>query len=294
MEKQIIKSIVLIALIFFFLSPGQQVKGETLETDVTSITTEPDEFENEYVKIKGIVSNYQKKETTTTNRFIIIGEYGAPMIVQTQKALPKIDSQHFFEGTVNFDSQGRPFLTEMKRNAYINPLYYVLGGAIIVLLVLILITVLKSNGKKTQKTDDTTTGNISKPNPEEPAEPEEPVKPKSLTLFPGKFEVLSGPESGRVIKSPAFPKGNYSIVTIGSKMVSPPEDVSHILLRDRSIDSLHVEFRLYENKSVKVKNLSSETYFTSVGDEELMPNVVSEILPGTVITLGETKIKYVR
>jgi hypothetical protein len=281
--KKLQLTFILFTGLLLLLSSAKEVKGQPIKTDINTVLSEPESYLDEYIQVKGKVSQYLEDNSATTDNYLFIGEYGNPIIVQTKRPLPNIDSKYKIEGTLHFNSdQNRYVISELKRTKYFNPLYLILGGAILILLILIVIVLLKPQNKSKKAVT---------PQPI-PNKPEAPVQPKSLTLFPGKFEILSGPESGRIIKCPAYPKGNYSIITIGSSMVSPPEDVSHIMLRDRSIDNMHAELRLFDDKSIKIKNLSSGNYFTQVGDEELMPNVVGDILPGTIITLGETKIKY--
>lgn len=264
-------------------------KSQPIKTDIKTVLSTPEKYIDEYIQVKGKVSQYLEENSTTTDNYLFIGEYGNPIIVQTKRTLPDIDSKYKIEGTLHLSSdQNRYILSELKRTKYINPLYPVLGGAIVILLILIVIVILRPQNKSKIAAPEKSVNddnNASQPQPT-------PVQPKSLTLFPGKFEILSGPESGRTIKCPAFPNGDYSTVTIGSSMVPPPKDVSHILLRDRSIDNLHAEIRLFDDKKIKIKNLSSGNYFTQVEEEELLPNVVADITPGAVITLGETKIKY--
>lgn len=268
------------------ISFSKVVNSQPIKTDINTVLSEPEKYLDEYIQVKGKVSQYLEDNSMTTDNYLFIGEYGNPVIVQTKRTLPTIDSKYKIEGTLHFNSeQNRYIISEIKRTKYFNPLYPILGGAILLLLILIVIVLYKPAKKTKQSITSEKFTSVTD-------EPETPVQPKSLILFPGIFEILSGPESGRVIKCPAFPNGGYSTITIGSSMISPPKDVSHIMLRDRSIDNMHAELRLFDDKSIKIKNLSSGNYYTQVGEEELLPNVVADITSGAIITLGETKIKY--
>jgi len=284
-------------------------------TRIKDITDNPGKFENELVKVTGVVTQFTEGTSATTSFFWLMGNYGGLIKVNTSLDPPVTMNRYEILGTVITDVKDRvPILIERERVeigvAETEPDYlvYILIGAVILLFVFVAIYIIR-----TRRSSPRYSKAEYEPEPEPKKAPEaeksaeEPTRPRdesystikitkspppTMVLVPGELEIIAGSDAGKTFKIAAYPGPEGSVVTIGRDAAKGDRKYAHIQLFEQTVSRKQAEI-IYKNKQLFVKNLS-DTNFTEIDGKPLSPGEQAEIQPNSVIKTGEVEFRYRR
>lgn len=273
------------------------------EVRIEEIFDNPGKFENEQVTITGIVNQYFQGTTQTTSYYLVQGDFGGVMNVNTSDKPPKISKKYKITGVVIIDQVlGRPVLIEKSRTAIGDTsslIIYFLVVAVVLLLVFLFLYLFRG-----RKTEATPAPNISAYSPGKIASSDSSMiqdyatirissgPPPTMILIPGELEIMSGLDKGKSFRIAGYPTADGNVVTIGREAVEGDRKYAHIQLMEKTVSRKQAEL-ISRNGTLYVKNLS-ETNFTLVDGNALKPNEASELRSGMVIRAGEVDFKYKR
>ena len=300
------------------------------KVQIKEIVRNPAIFNEEDVEVEGLVTQYVESQAKTTAYYLLKGDYGALIRVNTAGPKPKVNWKYRVTGILYIDEKTQePFISEKTKTIleYIAPektrntytpapapvvpektwmeKYYIqiliAGGGLIVILLLILLFSKKRTGRVKKASQPIITNippessgikndnlSIGKTDMKTMIIPTD--KPKTMKFIPGKLEIISGEDKGKVIKIAGYPTKDGSIITIGREKVNGPRAFAHIELKERTISRKQAEIISRDGK-IYLKNLS-ETNYSKVNGEEVPPNSVVEINPEAILTFGEVEMKY--
>lgn len=315
----------LFLLIFLFLSSYSFSQLTTVE----NITSRPYSYEGVTVTVKGLVTIY-KVGSGNTQYYLLRGDYGPSIKVNTAEGSPEINEIYTVEGIVYVDKNTHvPFISERYREKVepnpiiIEPtqtlweliLEFIETNILIIILIIVLIALVSTyfilRSKKSSE-------NISANNPPSnlSSASDYPVhslklspndmqqqsnddfktikitasSPKTLKFIPGKLTIVSGEDTGKSFKIAGYPTSEGSIVSIGREEVKGDRSYSHIQLMQKTISRKQAEI-IQKDGKVYVRNLS-DTNYTQIDGVELKINEKAELKVGSVLRLGELEVKY--
>lgn len=109
-----LKNLQLLVLVSFFvgfLNPNF-IFSQTKKTTIENIVNNPSEFEGSEVEFTGLVTQYVK-DKGNTNYFLIKGDYGGIIKVNTSDVAPETNGKYIVRGIVYFDAKNnRVFVSE--------------------------------------------------------------------------------------------------------------------------------------------------------------------------------------
>lgn len=311
-----LKSRIACIVLLFITSSWIQSFGQ--QVNVKDIINNPAAFDGEVVEVTGLVTQYIEASDRTTAHYLLKGNYGAIIRVNTAEGEPEINAKYTTTGIVYMDKNTQlPFISEKSRVRLdvIEPqeavtdldaesgqpakwygdnllLIIIIGGGIIMVILLILLI-----SKRKPAAGEPIVSRESKPSDAITTEKEELKtmvipKPadKTMKFIPGQLEILTGEDKGRSIKIAGFPTEDGSIVTIGRESVTGPRDFAHIEMKERTISRKQAEL-IYKDGKLYIKNLS-ETNYTKLNGKDIPPNTSLEISTDAVLTFGEVEMKY--
>lgn len=271
------------------------------QTTIEEIFDNPGKFENEQVTISGIVNQYFQATTQTTSYYLVQGDFGGVMNVNTSEKPPVIFKKYKITGVVVIDQVlGRPILIEKSRTMVSSGsslTIYLLIGAVILLVVFLVLYIFRgrkaSSSSPSSGTEPSAAGAY---NPESSSGQDYATirittgPPPTMVLIPGELEIMSGLDKGKSFRIAGYPTAEGSVITIGREPVEGDRKYAHIQLMEKTVSRKQAEI-IFRNGVLYVKNLS-ETNLTQVDGVALKPNEATELKPGTVIRTGEVDFKY--
>ncbi|HEX2869108.1 MAG TPA: FHA domain-containing protein [Ignavibacteriales bacterium] len=91
---------------------------QSKEVTIEEISKNPDAFSSTAVETEGIVTQYVPSTSKTTSYYIVNGEYGGHLKVNTSSAAPELFKRYRIAGTVYIDPLNKePFLSEKTRSS---------------------------------------------------------------------------------------------------------------------------------------------------------------------------------
>lgn len=138
------------SLIFLLFASFLYPQGK--KTTIEEIANNALSFDNDAVEIQGLVTQYIPPTSSTTSYYLIKGDFGGIIKVNTAEAAPETNKKYKVIGTVYIDPKTKdPFISERSKvqlgviitpqvnmpkieEAGIDPLIYVIGGLVIVLI----------------------------------------------------------------------------------------------------------------------------------------------------------------
>ncbi len=298
------------------------------EVQIKDIVSNPSIYNNEEVSVKGLVTQYVESQAKTTAYYLLKGDYGALIRVNTSEVKPKINWIYQVKGIVYVnESNQSAFISEKTKTIleYVEPMpgptgpvkeiveetwleknylqiVIVGGGVLLILLLILLVTRRKSSSvgysKSQKKSESQGSGQSSEPQSKTSEKTEyktmvvPKASPKTMKFIPGELEVVKGLDNGKRIKIAGYPTSDGSIITIGRENVTGPRDYAHIELKERTISRKQAEIISRDGK-IYIKNLSTTNY-TKLDGVDIPPNNTLELKPNSIITLGEVEWKYIK
>ncbi len=286
MKKRRLIGVTLALLIMQFSVFAQE------KVTIEEIFDNPGQFENEEVVITGIVNQYFQSDTKTTSYYIVQGDYGGVINVNSSLKSPVIYKKYKIKGVVVIDQVlGRPVIIEKSRTIMLGWIFYALGGIVIVLLALLVVFIVRSLRSRS----------IS---PRQESElPEDADKndyatiriksgpPPTMKIIPGKLEIITGLDKGKSFGIVGYPTSDGNILTIGRDPAKGDKKYAHIQLMEPTVSHKQAEI-IYKGNTLSIKNLST-TNNTQVDGKILEEHESTELKPGMVIKTGEVEFKYI-
>jgi hypothetical protein len=298
----------LFSLFFFVIGFGLTTNTYAQKKATVEIILEKTvDYVNEYVSVEGFITQYTPADASTTANYLIQGEYGGIMKINTSESQPKILEKYRVVGTVIIDpTTGVPYMVEKSRislappekpkTEQVIPLWVILlicglGLLLAVAVVLIFIRKSSANGLKGKSSSDT--------GKEPPYDNQfKTVKivtqsgPKTMVYIPGKLEIVNGGDAGKQFMLSALPApGGAAVITIGNREETGDKKFAHIRLLEKTVSRAQAEL-IYIDKKLFIKNLST-TNFTQLNGLELQPGESGEVLSGSKIRVGEIVFQYI-
>jgi len=287
---------------------------------IKDILKNPICYNQEEVEVNGLVIQYIEATKQTTSHYYLKDDYGAIIKVHTAEGKPETNAKYIVKGVLYIEHETQlPFISEREKTK-VEPIIITESDAasgigvndnyawwkknwlyiLIVVASALIIILLYLLGKKKKDEIPASVETGFKPSSEGQnfTIQKENLKtmvipasvPKTMKFIPGELEVLTGDDKGRIIKIGGYPTEEGSIVTIGRERVTGPRDFAHIQLKERTISRRQAEIILKDGK-LYIKNLS-ETNYTKLDGNEILPNTSAELITGSVLTFGEVEMKY--
>ena len=299
-------------LIFNPLFAQQQNQIQDQRSDITSIediVSNPGEFSNEFVIVEGHVTQYTPGDEETTANYLLVGDYGTPIKVNTQGERPNISTPYRVMGTVVIDPYTQqPYIIENKKEALTGDdnilLYGILIGGFVLIAVLLVILLRRKSEPETppaQEPQSEPNENYQSESYGDPApdtDYEEDFKtiristdsPKTFKFIPGKLVITTGEDTGKEFMIPGYPTPEGNIVTVGREDVKGERRYAHIQLKERTVSRKQAEL-IQKDGKLFIKNLS-ETNYTQLNGTELEPGELKEIKDKSTLRFGELEFQY--
>jgi hypothetical protein len=264
-------------------------------TPIESITSDPMKYNSEEVVIKGFVTQYTEATTKSTGYYMIKGQYGDEIQVNTSKKPPKIQREYKVRGIVKIEYLSeQPLIIETQKIPVIPVWLIVIAGVIVVLIILVVILLVTSGktketkGKESKAADKKVGYDDSFKTVQIVSEKER----KTMVLMPGKLVFTSGDDKGKEIFLAGYPEGDSTKVTLGSKEETGEKKIAHIRLMDPTVSRSQAEIiYLNKNNKVVIKNLS-KTNCTQVNGEDILTDTAVELKSGDKIKTGALVFEY--
>ncbi len=295
---------VLFSLTVLFLAFSLSAQKDTI-TPINTIDV--DKHLDQFVAIEGLVVQYTPSIEGSTAYYIIKGEYGRPIKVNTSKRKPVINRKYRVRGIVKADPMtDQPYLVEINKNIIIPIwIYLTVGGILLLILLVALLMVLGGRKKKEPAAP------VSKTPPEvKTAAPDHEddyaydegfktvkivTKVHDLTLkkIPGQLKILDGEDKGKQFLLQGKVTGYGGAVTIGREDAEGSDKATHIRIMDRTVSRTQAEINFLDRDGrVVLKNLGKVNY-SQVNGDEVMEGETREIKFGDKLKFGATNFEYV-
>ncbi len=275
---------------------------------IDSILSDPSRFNNEFVKIKGQVTQFTPGDAQSTASYVIKGDFGTDINVTTMDVKPEVFSIYVISGTVVIDPYTQqPYVIEkgrtlVKDNTGMNNpmvLFGMFSGFLVIAVLIVVLIVRTSKPPYVASAEVAAERAITDSESDEGVGYDNDFKtiripsnsPKTLKFIPGKLVVTSGEDEGKEFMISGFPSPEGNVVSIGREVVTGDRAYSHIQLTEKTISRRQAEI-IQQNGKLFLRNLS-ETNYTQLNGVELSPEEQVEVEPDSVIRMGELEIKYV-
>ncbi|MFB6317194.1 FHA domain-containing protein [Saccharicrinis sp. FJH54] len=268
---------------------------------IKDIKENPSKYKGEVVTIKGLVTRWVPGKENTTSHYLVEGDYGFTIQINTAQVSPETNYKYEITGIVYIEPDtGEPFISEQGRTNLTlpaaatvpdeksggNTLMIILIVGVIIIIALILVLLFRKPG-----------GSKAKGEPADIDEDFQTIKlsaagdPKTLKFIPGELKIISGTDEGKVFKIAGYPTPEGNIVTIGREDIKGERGYAHIRLMEKTISRKQAEL-IESNNTLKVKNIS-KTNLTIVDGVQLQPDEEVEIKPNSTIKTGEVEFQYI-
>jgi len=105
-----------INLLLMLVISSFSMNAFSMDATIEQILQNPGNYTNEFVTIKGFITQYTPKAAETTANYLIKGEYGGVLKVNTSSAQPKINREYKVKGTVIIDPiTQQPYIIEQEK-----------------------------------------------------------------------------------------------------------------------------------------------------------------------------------
>lgn len=108
MKQHVLKKSTMSIMLFFMLPMMLHAK----QIRIDSILYNPGQYNNESVEVIGTVTQYVSGTPSTTAYYILKGDYGATIKVNTDAKSPEINKRYSVKGIVYINSNREPFISE--------------------------------------------------------------------------------------------------------------------------------------------------------------------------------------
>lgn len=289
-------------LIAIAIIPG--ITNAQQKVRIKDILDKPGNYENEQVIITGIVTQYFEATTKTTSYYMVQGDYGDAINVNTSSNPPQISKNYNITGIVVMDQvSGRPVIIEQSRLLLDKGsiIIYVLIAIVFILVVLLGLYLFRGRAnvdklspeiKKSSSSIDPlpSSSSTSFSGGDYATIRIKQGPPPTMVLLPGQLEIISGLDKGKSFRIAGFPTSEGAKVTIGRETVDGDLSHAHIQLLEKTVSRKQAELT-FKNNILYVKNLS-ETNYTQVDGKALSPNETMELKPDMILRTGEVEFKY--
>ena len=313
-----------IAAIIIFLIANAIILNAQSNT-IEEIQKTPTKYNNEVVKVKGLVKQHIEGNKTSTDMYVLVGDAGGFIRVLTSKGLPETYKKYSVTGILLKDAdKGGYFISEQSRvlaepvqiveTSQITeqlpepvtkpfPLKIIIIIAIailIIVLVYFLIKARKNEMNNVDYTDNETAAGAEDSTSEFVADTDdEDFKtirvltgaPKTMVFIPGELKIISGEDTGKSFKIAAYPTPAGNIVTIGREKITGEREYAHIQLKEKTVSRKQAEI-IQKDGKLSVKNLS-ETNYSQVDGVELKPGEKADLHKNSTIRTGEVEFQYI-
>lgn len=283
--------------------------------DIGEIVNSPARFNNEFVKIHGLVIQYTQGDNQTTSFYLLKSDYGAIIRVNTAQGRPETNAKYDVSGTVVIDqSNHQVYLVEQLKYKIFDTvpkpetinwlLVLIIGGVLLLIILVIVYFIIRISSGKSSVTNEPSM---------HPHHHHEDVlqemnfssmddsdfktirisqsSPKTLKLIPGKLQIISGLDKGKEFPIMGFPGSEGCVLSIGREKGSSESELSHIQLLEKTVSRRQAEIMYIDNK-LFVKNLS-DTNLTQLNGVDLKIGESGEVVPNSIIKTGEVEFKYI-
>lgn len=300
------------------LNPIYGLKPPANLVEIGDIVNNPGKYNNSFVTIQGLVSQYTPATASTTANYLLKSDYGAIIKINTSDGNPETNQKYEVSGTIVIDLVNNEALMIEKSRTNLTPpppipgtgsqnpqmMWYIIIGSIAVLFLLIIIYLIMRSRNNRFRDQIAPPYTSPSPIPIDPGARTTSIGdsdfktikinlggPKTLKLIPGKLEIVTGLDKGKEFRMNAIPGPNGCIITIGREKLSGDAEFSHIQLLEKTVSRKQAEIHYRENK-LFVKNLS-ETNYTQLNGLELRLDEMAEVKPTSIIKTGEVEFRYI-
>jgi hypothetical protein len=300
MKKLLVINSMTFALVMLLTSGFSNVLKAATQSTVTTveeIIANPYSFADKSVTIRGFITQYEPAVEDKTAYYVVKGETGETMVVNTSLRKPKIQGEYKINGIVKLNATTQqPILVEMKKVRVIPVWLYAIFGAILLLVILLVIVMIANSSKKADSSIQPKSSEQKDPQYDSSFKTVQIVTDKTdkktLVFIPGKLVFQNGEDKGKEIHLAGYQGTVGAVITIGSREETGDKKNSHIRLMEPTVSREQAELiMLNKDKKLVIKNLSNTNY-TQVNSEEILLNAVKEIKPGDLIKAGEIEFKY--
>jgi len=302
-----LKHLTILTLFVLSLGLNAHTYDPQKKATIEEIISNPGAYVNEFVTIEGFVTQYTPKNAATTANYLIKGDYGSVMTINTSGSEPVINDKYRVAGTIIIDPYtSLPYMVEQTRvplKIIIEPpkdhstslpfwLYMVIGILGVGLILLIVLIATREKEVVGVKEKPSATG-ITEPDYNNDFKTVKIVTqqaPKTMVYIPGKLEIMNGNDAGKQFVLAAYPAPSGPTVTIGSREETGERKFSHIRLLEKTVSRAQAEL-IYKEKKLYIKNLSN-TNFTQLNGSDLRPDETGEVIPESKIRVGEIVFQY--
>ena len=253
-----------------------------------------------YTTVEGLVTQYTAASEGTTAYYILKGEYGRPIQVNTSFKKPIINRKYRVKGIVKANPlTDQPYLVEIKKTMIIPVWIFLTVGGIILLILGVLLVFLLGDRLKGGTRE---AGAPQEGAPSDPAYNDDFKTVKIVTdgmdatlkEIPGKLKILNGEDAGKEFKLRGkLTSDGGGMVTIGSIEKTGTAKGYHIRIMERTVSRQQAEIiYLKREEKILIKNLSKVNY-TRLNDEEIMVDEAREMKVGDKIKCGAIEFEYI-
>jgi FHA domain len=300
----------LVVIIAFFVSTSL---AQPIKTSVDSIAANPGRYIDNAIQVEGLVVQYVPATATTTSHYLLRGDYGAVLRVNTAEGSPETNRKYQVTGIVYIDPVGKEvFISEKTRTPFEappssqegtehrtdnTPIYITIGLLVILVAVLVYLQLRKKNLVAVGDSGRPVSG-ASESEPTYSTSSEfKTVKivtsaPKTLKFIPGQLVITSSDDKGKSFRVAGYPTSEGSIVTIGRDSLTGDRSYAHIQIDKKfsTVSRKHAEL-VYKDGKLYVKNLS-DTNPTQVDGYEIKMGEMVELKPNSTLRTGELEFQY--
>ncbi len=254
-----------------------------------------------YTTVEGLVTQYTSATEGATAYYILKGEYGRPIQVNTSFKKPIINRKYRVKGIIKANPlTDQPYLVEIKKTMIIPIWIFLTLGGIVLLIVGVLLVFLLGDRMKGGKQPASTGAAPAQPSGE-PGYNEDfktvkivtEVVDATLKEIPGKLKILNGEDAGKEFKLMGkLTVNGGGMVTIGSMEQTGPAKWYHIRIMERTVSRQQAEIIYYKNEEkVLIKNLSKVNY-TRLNGVEIHVDEAKEMKIGDQVKCGAIEFEY--
>lgn len=311
---------VLLPLVVFFglvLLWSSLCFAQALRTTIDEIVGNPGHYATNAVEVEGLVYQYVPATSSTTSYYMIRGDYGAQIKVNTSEPAPETNKKYRVSGIVYVDPvSNEPFISEKSKTSLEqtpppppppptdNTLIYTLGALLVVLIGAFVYFITRKKPEPqvfpqtSQAGSSSGPGTVVEPPPTMSTSSEFKTvrisvsSPKTLKFIPGQLVLVSGEDKGKSFRIAGYPTSEGSVASIGREAVSGDRAYSHIQIDSKftTVSRKQAELISREGK-LYVRNLS-ETNPTQVDGIEIKPGQLVELKPDSIMRTGELEFQY--
>jgi len=327
MFKSLLSLLIVISILFLFFTESLIAQVTTIET----IINNPKNYEGNEITIEGLVTQYVHGKGAT-NYYLIKGDYGGIIRVNTSEPAPETNQKYQVKGIVYIDRiNSTAFISEKSKSLLgvtttppptvtppveqqqeempldeekENVLLYILIAALVVLIGAFIFYQLRKKSSAEIISEEITTGR----KPVQPLKDHEEAEPKFSTDTDYKTIkiVTSSPKTlkfipGRLVITDGADKGKEFRI---AGYPSPEGFIISIGRKEVKGDRAYAHIQLKEmtvsreQAEIIQRNNKlfvknlSETNYTQLNGSELNPGQMGELSPGSTIRTGEVEFQY--